>query len=138
MVMSLLLPIQTRQLSKALQSADVDIDNIEQQVFGFTHSDVAHALLEHWQFPQSISMPILHHHHLDGPKTSQLDTAIVHIANVIANNIQAPVSGDDDTLLNPQALQIVGLDESELGTCYEVVYKLLDDVLNDLYYAMAA
>ena len=66
------------------------------------------------------------------------DTAILHIANVIANNIQAPISSDDDTLLNPSALNTLSINEQDIEPYYESVYQLLDDILQTLYYDIAA
>ena len=67
-----------------------------------------------------------------------MDTAILHIGNVIANNIQAPISADDDCLLNPLALSVLNMDEGDVEPYYETVYQLLDQVLQTLYYDIAA
>lgn len=138
MIMALLLPRETESLNKVNKNANLQIENPEEQIFGFTHSHLANELLASWHFPESISQPILHHHDLDSKKEFQTDTAILHVANVIANNIQAPISEDDDTLLKLEALEILGIDKTIVESYYEEVYNCLDEILQLLYYDLAA
>lgn len=138
MIMSLLLPRETESLHKVNSNPNLKIENAEEQIFGFTHSQLAYELLASWHFPETISEPIRHHHDLASDDEYKTDTAILHIANVIANNIQAPISRDDDTLLEVEALDILGIDEATVESYYEEVYNLLDDVLQMLYYDLAA
>ena len=138
MIMSLLLPRETESLNRVNNNPSIRIDNPEEQIFGFSHSQLANELLASWHFPETISQPIFHHHDLECNKEFAVDTAIVHIANVIANNIQAPVSRDDDTILKNEALQILKIDQATVESYYEEVYNLLDDVLEMLYYDLAA
>ena len=138
MIMSLLLPREMESLNKVNDNPNIKIENPEEQIFGFTHSELANELLASWHFPESLAQPILHHHDLASDEEFKTDTAIVHIANVIANNIQAPISKDDDTILNPEALKTLGIDQATVESYYEEVYNLLDDVLQLLYYDLAA
>lgn len=138
MIMSLLLPEDMARLQNTLLSKHVNLDDIEKQIFGYSHGDWAKALFENWCFPDSISEPILHHHNPEQCNEYTVDCSVLHIANVIANNIQAPISKDDDTILKPFALKAVGINHNDIETFYEQVYLLLDDVLKSLYYDVAA
>lgn len=139
MIMSILLPRETESLNMANQATISRVSNdIEKQIFGFTHAELGQVLLDSWQFPQTISQPIAHHHDMQCDEAFNKDTAVLHIANVIANNIQAPVSRDDDTILMPEALEIMKLDQRAVEAYYQQVYELLDDILQLLYYDIAA
>ena len=138
MIMALLLPEETEQLQKTLQDKHTNLEGIEKDFFGFDHGQWAMALLENWHFPASISKPILHHHNPENCPEYISDCCVLHIANVIANNIQAPISADDDTILKPFALETIGISHSDVEKYYELVYALLDDVLKTLYYDVAA
>lgn len=138
MIMPLLLPRETESLHKVNESPNLNIENPEGQIFGFTHGHLANELLVSWHFPESISQPILHHHDLQSADEFKTDTAILHVANVIANNIQAPVSRDDDTILKIEALKILDIDKAVVESYYEEVYNLMDDVLQLLYYDLTA
>ncbi len=132
MIMALLLPKETAELQNA------NHQRTEQQIFGFTHDELGECLLNHWHFPEAITIPIRHHHDLMCSDHFKTDTAILHIANVIANNIQAPIASDDDTLLNPVALNTLAMDERDIEPYYESVYQTLDSILQALYYDIAA
>lgn len=135
MLMALLLPAQAAELKMAfLQNSKLN----ETQIFGFSHDELGECLLNAWHFPETISAPIRHHHDLQFADKHKTDTAILHIANVIANNIQAPISADDDTLLNPLAMKALNIDERDIEPYYESVYELLDQILQTLYYDIAA
>jgi putative nucleotidyltransferase with HDIG domain len=138
MIMSLLLPRETASLNKVNSNPNLRIENPEEQIFGFTHAQLGYELLASWHFPETIAQPIYHHHDLACRDEFAIDTAIVHIANVIANNIQAPISRDDDTILKDEALETLRIDQATLESYYENVYQLLDDVLQMLYYDLAA
>lgn len=135
MLIALLLPVQNAELNKQDSRQTY---NVERSMFGFTHDELGECLLNSWHFPDTISTPIRHHHDLQSADEFKTDTAVVHIGNVIANNIQAPISPDDDTLLNPLALDILGLHEREVEPYYESVFRLLDQILQTLYYDIAA
>lgn len=135
MLMALLLPMHYAELNQSyLQSTKAN----ESDIFGFNHDELGECLLNTWHFPSTIATPIRHHHDLQSADMYKTDTAILHIGNVIANNIQAPVSPDDDTLLNPLALKTLNMDERDIEPYYESVYQLLDQLLETLYYDIAA
>ena len=138
MIMSLLLPRETESLFKVNENPTLNIENPEKQIFGFTHGHLSNELLASWHFPESISQAILHHHDLQSDNEFKVDTAILHVANVIANNIQAPISKDDDTILKIEALKILDIDKATVESYYEEVYNCMDDILQLLYYDLAA
>lgn len=138
MIMSLLLPREMESLNRVNENTKIKIDNPEQQIFGFTHGQLGNELLASWHFPETLSQPILYHHELGAPEEFKTDTAILHVANVIANNIQAPISRDDDTVLKLEALETLGIDQATVESYYEEVYNMLDDILQLLYYELAA
>jgi putative nucleotidyltransferase with HDIG domain len=138
MVMYLTLPNESINLLKELDKADCDIDNVEHNIFGFTHDDVGVALMTAWHFPESLIEPIRSHVSLEGPEHYLKDAAILHLANHVANNLQAPISRDDDTILNPKAIELLHLTPEMVETIYEETYRHLDELLEIFYYDIAA
>ncbi len=138
MVMFLLLPNESVQYLKAYQNKKPHLCATEQLIFGFTHAQLGAELLRAWQFPESLIESTAFHHHPSEAKQYPQETAIVHLANAIANNIQAPISPDDDTLLDEAAIESLGLDQDTIEAFHETVYAQLDEVLKVLYYDMAA
>ena len=138
MVMYLLLPNESIKLLNELGKTDCDIDNIERRVFGFTHDEVGVALMSAWHFPESLIAPIRAHISLEATDEYIKDAALIHLANNIANNLQTPISRDDDTMLNPKALELLQLTPEIIETVYEETYRHMDALLEIFYYDVAA
>ncbi|MCD6580403.1 MAG: HDOD domain-containing protein, partial [Desulfuromusa sp.] len=63
-----------------------DLIQREREHFGFDHQQVGYSLFQSWNFPESISIPILHHHCPDMvPKRYQTETKILFFADRLAN-----------------------------------------------------
>jgi len=60
-----------------------------------------------WQLPESIYIPCQYHHNPLSAGTYKTESAALHLANVIANLIENPLSHDDATNLNPDIWQIL-------------------------------
>jgi putative nucleotidyltransferase with HDIG domain len=138
MVMYLTLPNESINLLKLLKKPDCDVVNAERQVFGFTHDDIGVALMSAWHFPESVIEPVRGHVTLKSPEQYIKDAALLHVANNIANNMQAPISRDDDTVLNPKALELLQLTPAIIEAVYEETYRHLDELLEIFYYDIAA
>ena len=138
LVMYITLPDPSRQVMEIAGEPQIDSDHVEEAIFGFNHAELGAELLRQWKLPESLIEPVAYHHVPTSAKVYQQETAIVHLANVIANNIQSPISTDDDTMADPLTWKLLGLDPSLLERLHEEVYTQLDDVLNIFYYTQAA
>ena len=138
LVMYITLPDPSRQVMEIAGEPQIDSDHVEEAIFGFNHAELGAELLRQWKLPESLIEPVAYHHIPTSAKVYQQETAIVHLANVIANNIQSPISTDDDTMADPLTWKLLGLDPSLLERLHEEVYTQLDDVLNIFYYTQAA
>jgi len=138
LIMSLIEPAEFRALKLELGKQNCDVANIEQKIFGYTHDELAVVLLKDWQFPESIYIPVGKHVTLQHAGRHEKDTALLHLANHIANNLQAPVSRDDDIVLNPRAIKILAIAPEMIEAVYEESYRHLDELLDIFYYEIAA
>lgn len=138
LVMHLALPDESIRLNKALEDPHCNVELVEQEIFGFSHDDVSIALMNAWHFPESLIAPVRSHTSLQGPQQYLKDAAVLHTANTIANNLQTPISRDDDNVLNPRALEILDLSSEDVEAIYEETYRHLDALLDIFYYDIAA
>lgn len=138
LVMYITLPDPSRQVVEISGEPQVDSNHVEEAIFGFNHAVLGAELLRQWKLPESLVEPVACHHEPTAAKLYAQETAIVHLANVIANDLQPPISADDDSMADPLAWKVLGLEESLLERMHEEVYQQLDDVLNIFYYSSAA
>jgi len=133
-IMYLLFPNESKQLEMVLKNDPASAQNAEKTIFGFDHASLGAELLNAWYFPKSIVTGVAQHHSLQPDSQFSTAAAITHLANVVANNLYPPVSGDDDNLLDPSALDILKLDNQKIEGVYEDTFKHMDDLLQVLYY----
>ena len=93
---------------------NLPLHDAETAVLGFDHAAVGQALLTSWHFPPSLTAMVANHHHPDGQPQSR-ETALVHIADILATAWAWPAfSGAPVPALDEAAWQSVGLSESAL------------------------
>lgn len=138
LVMYLTHPDASRQVIELNDQPGIDKSEVEKLIFGFSHADVSAELLSQWQLPESLIEPARYHHHPVRATRFPTETAVIHIADSIANNIQTPLSKDDDNPIHPIAWSILGLESSIMERLHEEVYEVLDGSLQVMYYEQVA
>ncbi|MCB1860666.1 MAG: HDOD domain-containing protein [Gammaproteobacteria bacterium] len=91
----------------------------EQEVLGFTHSEVGYELCQNWKLPQSIANIIRFHHQPGSAKEHRLETALVHIAQALAYDLVWPSESDTSVdNIDEQTWELSGL---SLTQCQETL-----------------
>ena len=70
------------------------LENAEKAAFGFGHAAVGARLLEKWNVPADILVPVSRHHDLVITEPNMKLTAIVSLANIVAHNLSAVAAGN--------------------------------------------
>ena len=138
LVMYLTHPDASRQVIELSSEPGINQNTVERSVFGFSHAEVSAELLSHWQLPESLIEPARYHHHPIRATHFATETAVIHIADAVANNIQSPLSLDDDNPIEAITWPILGLESSLLERLHEEVYEILDSTLQVMYYNQVA
>jgi len=90
----------------------------EQELFDVTHADVGGWLAAAWYLPTGLREPILYHHRPVAAQEAPLQTAIVHVADVLVKGLACGNPGDDLVPpLSREAWDLVGLDGPSLAYC---------------------
>jgi len=106
------LPEQAKQaLLMVLDSGEeITVQQAERQVMGFDHSEVGGELAREWRLPLLLEECIAHHHDIAGSQRHRRETALVHLANILA------LMAELDTLdpldvppIDPAAWDLIGL-----------------------------
>ncbi len=98
-------------LSTCLASQQL-LFTLEKEHFGFDHALVGGLLLQEWELPTRHQETTTYHHSPGQSETYPIETAMVHISDIIANAVIAGSSGEDFiSPLNPNCWQALGLNE---------------------------
>lgn len=83
---------------------------MERDELEFDHADVGWALLQQWQLPQRLFVPVAWHHDPGGADTYATETAVVHMADIIALSLELGSSGETRVPpLDPEAWRRIDL-----------------------------
>lgn len=127
-------PTLCESLIKKMKTRGLAVNELEDKIFGYNHSDVGATLLTEWGLPELLIQTTQLHHKPEQSNDYPVEVAIIHLANGIANLIEKPLSVDDALpinhvvweKLNINSKQFVHLtNESELK--YSQVSNLLID-----------
>lgn len=69
----------------------------EEEILGFTHSEVGFLLCRKWNLPDNLYIPIRYHHHPNKATKYEQIVAVVHAANIIAKAGNIGYDGDSVT-----------------------------------------
>ena len=103
-------------LMLVLDSADeLPVYQAERQIMGFDHAQVGGELARQWKLPKMLEECIEFHHDIRSAVHFQRETALVHIANVLALMAEVQTFNTDDvTPVDPLAWGIIGLDADKV------------------------
>ncbi len=122
-----------QQITTATKDSSRSLMDTERELFDVTHADVGGWLATAWHLPTSLREPILHHHMPSAAQEATLQTAIVHVADVLVKGMACGNPGDDLVPpLSRQAWDLVGLDAQSLTQCLAQAteeFQTIDDYL---------
>jgi HD-like signal output (HDOD) protein len=127
------LPEIASKIRQAVQDRDLYIIEAEREVLGLTHADIAGWLATAWHLPIVLKEPIMYHHQPTLAKGAPIQTAIVHVADVLVKAMGCGCSGDDLVpALSPEAWSALHLDDEGLAACVAQAaheFETIDDYL---------
>jgi len=122
-----------RQITAASRKTGRSLMEAEQNLFDVTHADVGGWLATAWHLPTSLREPILYHHKPAAAQDVPLQTAIVHVADILVKGLACGNPGDELVPpLSHQAWELVGLDAQSLAQCLAKAteeFQTIDDYL---------
>lgn len=88
------IPDQARETLLRCKSNGELLYMAEREVIGFDHAAVGHALLQNWNLPPSLVEVVTYHHNPCEARRFPMETAIIHVADIIANAMRFGSSGE--------------------------------------------
>lgn len=94
---------------------DILIFEAENQLFGVTHADVATWVTEKWSFPRNLVEVVGNHHKPGVSRYTRMETAIVHLSDILVRARGFGFAGDPGVpAVNQAAWKLLGLTEGDL------------------------
>jgi HD-like signal output (HDOD) protein len=132
-VMYVKLPETASRIGQAVQDRDIYMMDAEREILGLTHADIAGWLAAAWHLPIVLKDPIMYHHQPTLAQGAPMQTAIVHVADVLVKAMGCGSSGDDLVpALSPEAWSALNLDDETLSACVAQAaqeFETIDDYL---------
>ncbi|MDP4029718.1 MAG: HDOD domain-containing protein [Gallionella sp.] len=95
------------------QVDDLPVYQAERQVIGFDHAQVGGELARQWNLPPLLEECIAYHHSIGEAKRHPRETALVHLANILAQMAELDtLNSDDVSAIDTHAWELTGLDEA--------------------------
>ena len=128
------IPEKSREILTRCKSEGLSLSTVEEEVLGFTHAEVGAVVFEKWGLPASLVMAVQYHHRPSEAKEHPLFPAIVHLADIIAYEMDLG-AGAEPTIpvLDPAAIQRTALTRSFLTDVQEYVRDQVDDAVSLFY-----
>lgn len=114
------LPAQAKQALLIVLDSDEEIAvyQAERQVMGFDHGDVGGALAREWRLPSLLEECIGHHHNVGASRRHRRETALVHLANILAQMAELDTLDSFDVPpVDPAAWEFTGLADDCIEPC---------------------
>ena len=125
-ILTLSWPEEYDRTVKEAESSGIAIFDAERSRFSETHAAVAGWLAEKWHFPRKLCECIANHHRPQTSSLAPLETAIVHVADVLVKARGLGYSGDRLVPdVNVKAWETLALSEADLR---EILKELEDSV----------
>lgn len=94
LIMFMQIPDKAREAFAEAEKRGELLFKMEKEIIGFDHAAVGSALLQQWQLPDTTVNAVALHHRPSRGNNLNMQAAIVHLADLIANAVQWGSSGE--------------------------------------------
>jgi len=138
LIMALTAPTETRQVIQLAHDSGKPSYDFQMNVFGFSQGDLGAALIRKWHLPESFIEPTQLQQLNKAATRFPMETAILKVANVLANNHPDTSLIGDNQIIHPGTLELLGLDDNALNEIQAEMQNKLHEVLSVIYTRQAA
>ena len=129
---------ESRAAIEKARSTGEPLVNVEREMLGFDHAQVGGALMAQWSFPGAFHEAVSLHHRPSQAKRFPVETAVVHVSDIIANGLELGSSALPDVPSMVQSCwEHVGVEDAAIPTLLEEVERQFADVAN-IHFGAAA
>ncbi|MBF0611663.1 MAG: HDOD domain-containing protein [Magnetococcales bacterium] len=131
LVLLKIMPDELLDLTEAAHAGKRPLLDVERECWGFSHAEVGGELLRHWNLPAEIYQPILMHHTPSQSTDYHLETAILHVAELMSVAMLESSSLENTFFhVEPAAWERIALPVGAITALFELVDNQFDQALN--------
>jgi HD-like signal output (HDOD) protein len=94
LVLYLEAPAVAKLVFERYQADQILLQEAENRVLGYDHSDIARALLQRWNYPEILVQAVGAHHEPELQTPQRIEAAVVHFSDYLVNAMQLGSSGE--------------------------------------------
>ncbi len=114
-VLGLKFPNEYKKIMSDAEAKDIFIFEAEKNYFGINHADAGAWIAQKWNFPRGLVEVIEYHHKPHLSKNVTMQTAIVHLSDILIRAKGFGFAGDDSVpTINNAAWQMLNLSEADV------------------------
>jgi putative nucleotidyltransferase with HDIG domain len=114
-VLGLKFPDEYKKIMSEAETKDILIFDAEKNYFGINHADAGAWIAQKWNFPRSLVEVIEYHHKPHLSKNVAMQTAIVHLSDILIRAKGFGFAGDNSVpAINNAAWQMLNLSEADV------------------------
>jgi HD-like signal output (HDOD) protein len=122
---------QIREALLRSQTGEGPLFLAEREILGFDHAVVGHKLLQGWNLPASLEEAVTFHHTPGRARRYPIETAVVHVADIVVNALQFGSSGERFVpTLDGEAWERIGFPASKLSSLVEHLDSQVNEVIH--------
>jgi putative nucleotidyltransferase with HDIG domain len=114
MVLDQYMQLDYEEVTKFIQEKQVELTQVEEELFGINHAGVGGLMATRWNFPIVLSDAIRFHHAPSLARTKQELASIVNVANSISPEDALSQTGMAGRYPHPEATRLLNLDSNRI------------------------
>ena len=123
------LPEAFKQVVNLVKKENVLMIAAEERVLGYSHPEVGKLLAEKWNLPPKLTSIILHHHQPSEAGRFALESAIVHLADILCRSLNIGYGGDNKMpALDKTAWNSLRIRSQAIEPVMAEIYKEFNDI----------
>lgn len=87
-------PVRSESILRRSKAEGRSLTELEHETFGFSHTHIGRALAEQWKLPSFLHEVIRYHHSPERATSFPEETAVVHVADILAHAVRIGTSGE--------------------------------------------
>jgi len=118
---------QYQEAMRAAESRRIPISHAEKEIFQETHAAVGMWLSRKWRFPENLVEATAYHHNPSLAKVAPVETAVVHVADILVRARGIGFAGDPFVpAVDPAAYDLLGLSDGDVRDVLAALEKSIE------------